>query len=174
MRRLQAELLTEADSERCLLIVGARAHDQAEAFSELLTRSIEASGRVVERGDAPSSHRSNRGPENSGALAIIDIPALLERSGYAAALHRPQSGEALLITRHNTTSLRDAKEVMALLGMNNIAVRGIIILRNNSFSWQRSAGPPVKPATKNDDSEFPWPAIDVLEAEKTQRAVRAD
>ena len=81
---------------------------------------------------------------------------------------------AVIVTRYNSTSLSDAKEVLELLTMNNVVVRGAIILRRSRLPWHRSSTWPDQPASGDDDSEFPWPSIDVLEAEKHGRAVRAD
>lgn len=175
LRRLQAELFTDADPGGSLMIVGARSRDQAEEFSKLLEESMQDSDRSARRGDGSSTRRSKNGSASPPRAAdLVDIPALLENSSDAAILHRTQSGEALVITRHNVTSLRDAKEVIDLLGMNNIAVRGAIILRHGKFTRRGHDTPPELPTTDDQDSRFPWPAIDVLEAEKAQRVVRAD
>jgi hypothetical protein len=154
LRRLQAELLTESHGHGCLIIVGAKSNDQAELFSELFSQSIQDCGRA--------------------GIEIVDIPALLESSASAAALHRSHCEQALMVTRYNVTSLRDAKEVRDLLTMNNIAVRGAVILRRSKLPWRRQLTRPSQPALRDDESELPWPTIDVLEAEKSGRAVRAN
>jgi hypothetical protein len=80
-----------------------------------------------------------------------------------------------LITRYNVTSMRDVRQVRDLLTMNNVAVRGAIILHRSRIGLRRSSTTaPDKLATRPDDLEFPWPTIDVLEAEKHGRTVRAD
>ncbi|MEO3761524.1 hypothetical protein ABGB19_25000 [Mycobacterium sp. B14F4] len=153
LRRLQAELVTEAAHDGCLLVVGAKAQDHAERFSEVFRQSIEESGRT--------------------GVDIVDVPALLESSASAAALNRSNCQQALMVTRYNVTSLRDAKEVRDLLAMNNVAVRGAIILRSRSRR-RRESTPPAQPTSGDGDSEMPWPTIDVLDAEKRGRPVRAD
>lgn len=154
LRRLQAELLTESQANGCLIIVGAKSNDQAELFSELFSQSIQDFGRA--------------------GIEIVDIPALLESSASAAALHRSHCEQALMVTRYNVTSLRDAKEVRDLLTMNNFTVRGAVILRRSRLPWRRQSTRPSQPALRDDESELPWPTIDVLEAEKDGRAVRGN
>jgi hypothetical protein len=173
LRRLQAELLIKSDDDGCLMVVGGRSRDQAEAFSELLSRSIQDSGREVRTGES-STQQPQLSPGRPDEVVIVDIPALLEDGVSAAALHRAGSGQALLVTRYDITSMRDAKEVMDLLTMNNIAVCGAIILRRGKFGRRRQSTPEEQPATHKDDSEPLWPAIDVLDAEKHGRPVRAD
>jgi hypothetical protein len=154
LRRLQAELLNESHSDGRLMIVGATSRDQAERFSDAFSQSIKEFGRP--------------------GIEIVDIPALLESSSSAAALQRSESDKALLVTRYNVTSLRDAKEVRELLVMNDVAVRGAIILRRSRLPWRRQSTSPSQPAQRDDESELPWPTIDVLEAEKHGRPIRAD
>jgi capsular polysaccharide biosynthesis protein len=155
LRRLQAELLTDPHGDGCLMIVGARSKDRAETFSELLSQSIQ-----------------ERDSVRSNGMLIVDVPALLESSASAGALHRSDCEHALLITRYNVTSMRDVRQVRDLLTMNNVAVRGAIILRRSRS--RRNSTPRDQPVTGPDDLEFPWPTIDVLEAEKQGRTVRAD
>jgi hypothetical protein len=157
LRRLQAELLTDPHQDGCLMIVGARSQDQAEMFSELLSQSIQ-----------------ERDSVRSVGVLIVGVPTLLEDGASAAALHRSDCEQALLVTCYNVTSLRDVREVRDLLTMNNVVVRGAIILRRSRVPWRRPSTPPDRPVTRPDDLEFPWPAIDVLEAEKHGRTVRAD
>lgn len=154
LRRLQAELLTDSDNDRCLMLVGATSRDKAKQFSDAFTQLVEESGRT--------------------GIEIIDIPALLESSASAAALHRTDCQQALMVTRYNVTSLRDAKALRDLLAMNNIELRGAVIQRSSRLPWHRESTPPAEPAPRDDEAESPWPTIDVLEAEKHGRRVRAD
>jgi hypothetical protein len=154
LRRLQAELIVDANNDRCLIVVGANEADHAARFGEVFVQSIEDSGRV--------------------GVDIISIPALLETSSSAAALNRANCEQAVMVTRHNVTSLRDAKELRDLLAMNNIAVRGALILRRSRAPWRRKSAGPAETGQHDDDSDLPWPTIDVLEAEKHGRPVRAD
>lgn len=159
LRRLQAELLTGSGEDGCLMIVGGKSHDQATEFSELLSKSIQERGSIRSKG-----------------IVILDLPALLENSDSAAMLHRTDCEQALIVTHRDVTSLRDAKAVQDMLTMNNIAVRGAVILRRGKPSPRQRSSRPDQPRASNDghDAEPPWPTIDVLEAEKLGRAVRAD
>jgi capsular polysaccharide biosynthesis protein len=174
LRRLQAQLFTKSHDDACLMIVGAKSHDRATTFSELLSQSIRASGREVLEVES-SADGTERASGRSDALLIVDIPALLESSASAAALHDSDCGQAVLVTLRNVTSLRDAIEVRDLLTVNNINLRGAIILRRGSRSpWRRHSEQPDQPVISEDASHSPWPVIDVLEAEKHGRTVRAD
>jgi capsular polysaccharide biosynthesis protein len=157
LRRLQAELLTGPNDDGSLMIVGARSQDQAKAFSEMLSESIQ-----------------ERGSVRSNGILLVDVPALLESSASAAALHRSECEQALLVTRYNVTSMRDVRQVRDLLTMNNVIVRGAIILRRSTIPSRQRPAPADQPVTRDDELEFPWPTIDVLEAEKHGRTVRAD
>lgn len=175
LRRLEAELFTDAGNGGCLMVVGARFRDRATTFSELLAQSIEASGREVSDGEWSSAPTSRRRSVRSDEVAVIDVPALLESSASAATLGRSDCEEAVVVTRRNVTSVRDAEEVRDLLTMNNIAVRGVIILQRGRMGRRPRSEPPAERPTDTDGKfETPWPTIDVLEAEKRERRVRAD
>ena len=157
LRRLQAELLTGPKDDGSLMIVGARSRDQAKTFSEMLMQSI-----------------ADRGSVLSDGILIVDVPALLESGASAAALHRADCEQALLVTRYDATSMRDVRQVRDLLTMNNVILRGGIILRRSAVPSRRRPGKPERRANRDEELELPWPTIDVLEAEKHGRTVRAD
>jgi Chain length determinant protein len=174
MRRLQAELFTPRNDARCLIIAGAKSADGSAAFSELLTMSLEAAGRAVRRVARPADFGPQHDSYSPDGLAIVDVPALLESSASAAVLNDAGGGGAVLVTRRGITSLRDAREVQNLLTMNDVTLRAAVILQHSRLPWRRFPSHDESPTDGVDESDPPWPLIDVLEAEKHGRKVRAD
>lgn len=143
--RLQALLLAAPRASRRIIFASARREDGLEAVSAEFTRSLRAA-------EIPCHHVKVNDLENfrhgadSSTVVILDAPELLQDSRSIAVLSS-RASTAVIVVRKADTLVADVAELDRLLGLNGIAVKGIVSARGYRGGARRRnkvANPPPK------------------------------
>jgi hypothetical protein len=144
MTRIQAMLFAAPNSARKVILAGARSEDGVD-------------GMIAEFRTALQGRINN--------VEVFAAPALLDQHERITALAaRSFTGimvsaiSSVIVCLKGQTLLEDVVDLVELLSVNGVDVKGILIA-----SWRKGEKRRVSSSPRGDNSDEPWPRIDVIE-----------
>jgi capsular polysaccharide biosynthesis protein len=164
--QFRAMLFAAPNSARRVILASARHDDTLDEtiahLKNVLSDGI--SDEIVEgheRGEIDVGNHSN-------AVIMFAATALLDHSDRITAL-AARANAAVVVCRKRRTPVEDVVDLAALLSLNGLDVRGILIATHRRQQREKQ---PLPSSADGDDTDRPWPRIDVLEAGMTGRGHR--
>ena len=155
--RIQAMLFAAPNSARSVIFASARRTDALEAFTADFAWSLQSAGILY--GHVKPGELDDFGNGAHSNVVVFDAPALLDDSHGIVAL-AVHSHTAVIVARATETLVEDVVQLGKLLGLNGIAVKGVVSV---SRARVKRHGPVIgsSPDERTDESR---PTIDLVES----------
>jgi len=162
--QIQAMLFAAPNSARKVILTGVRRDDRLGDTIGHLKRALQGglSNGILEE------HKSDETSvgRHSNHVVLLTAPALLDQIEQITTL-AAQATAAVVVCRKRRTLVEDVADLVRVLSLNGVNLKGILIADRRRPSRPTRARQPTVPTAEADDTDRPWPRIDVLEAGMT-------
>lgn len=168
MARIQAMLFAAPNSARKVILAGARSEDRLDGIIAEVRTALKGPIHLL-----PRAHLISGPRHQLNDVVVFAAPALLDQHERITALAaRSSTGimisaiSSVIVCMKGQTLLEDVVDLVELLSVNGVDVKGILIARRR---WRKRVKRRVSSSLRGDDTDEPWPRIDVIECGKPSR-----